>query len=160
MHPLLDVVQFDPSGETLDVQKDAIVEISWIIQSVEVGQQRVEGGAEIDQAATGLIVAGEAIDLEADDQADVAQGDLREQPGEIVTTDGGGTGAALIAIEDADAFGGPAPLEGQLAELALDLGGFAVPLDLLGMRLSDIDDRPAFQMVLQDLGETSREGEI
>ena len=126
-----------------------------MIQSVLVGEQGVEGGADLDQAATGLVFAGQAIDLEAEDQADVAQGDLREQPGEIVAADGGGAGAALIAIEDADAFGGPAPLEGQLAELGLDLGGFAVALDLLGMRLADIDDRPAFQMVRLDLGETS-----
>ena len=57
LHPLLNLVQFDPSREALDVQKYAIVEIPWIIQSVLVGQQRVEGGTELDQAATGLLLA-------------------------------------------------------------------------------------------------------
>ena len=78
----------------------------WMIQSVLVGQQGVEGGADLDQPATVLVFTGQAIDLEAEDQADVAQGDLREQPGEIVAAGGGGAGAALIAIEDADALGG------------------------------------------------------
>ena len=82
----------------------------------------------------------------------MAQGDLREQPGEIVAADGGSAGAALVAIEDANALGGPAPGQGPLLELGLDLGRFAVALDLLGVRLADIVDRPAFQMVALDLG--------
>jgi hypothetical protein len=152
LHPLLDLVQFDPSRETLNSQKYVVVEISWMIQTVLVGQQGVEGGADLDQAATGLVLAGEAIDLEAEDQPDMAQGDLGEQPGEIVAAGGGGGGATLIAVEDADSLGGPAPLEGPLAEIELDLGGFAVALHLLGMRLPDIDDRPTVEMAALDLG--------
>ena len=114
LHPLLDLMQFDPSHEALDGQDEAIVEILRMVQAVLVGQQGVEGRTDLDQAATGLVLAGEAIDLKAEHQADVAEGDLREQPGEIVAADGGGGGAPLIAIEDANAFGGPTPGEGAV----------------------------------------------
>ena len=40
----------------------------------------------------------------------------------------------------------------QFLEIGLDLGGFGVALDLLGMGLADIDDGPAFQVVQGDLG--------
>ena len=109
LHPLLELVQFEASHEALDRQEHPIVEVMWMIQSVLVGEQGVEGGADLDQPATVLVFTGQAVDLEAEDQADVAQGDLREQPGEIVAADGAGTGAALVAIEDANAFRRPAP---------------------------------------------------
>src|SRR5438128_12113589 len=114
------------------------VEIMRMIQAVLVGEQGVEGGAYLDQAATSLIFAGQAVDLKAEHQADVAEGDFRQKPGEIITPGGGGAGAALIAVEDADAFGGPAPGEGTLSEIGLDLGGFAAAAPSLGMRLADI----------------------
>jgi hypothetical protein len=88
---------------SLDGQDEAIVEVQRMVQSIEVGQQGIEGRTDFDQATTRLILAGEAVELEAEHQSDVAEGDLREQPGEIVAADGGGGGAPLIAIEDADA---------------------------------------------------------
>ena len=129
-----------------------------MIQSVLVGHEGVEGGADPDQPATVLVLAGQAIDLETEDQADVAQGDLREQPGEIVAVGDGGAGAALVAIEDADPLRGPAPGEGPLLELGLDLGRFGVAPDLLGVGLADIVDRPALQVVALDLGGPGRRG--
>ena len=158
LHPLLELVQLEAPHEALDRQDHPIIEVMWMIQSVLVGQQGVEGGADLDQPTTVLVLTGQAIDLETEDQADVAQGDLREQPGEIVAAGGGGAGAALVAIEDADALRGPAPGEGPLLELGLDLGRFAVALDLLRVRLPDIVDRPAFQMVALDLGGPARRG--
>ena len=158
LHPLLELVQFEAPHEALDRQDHPIIEVMWMIQSVLVGEQGVEGGADLDQTAAVLVFAGQAVDLEAEDQADVAQGDLREQPGEIVAAGGGGAGAALVAIEDADPLRGPAPGEGPLLELGLDLGRFAVALDLLGVRLPDIVDRPALQMMAFDLRGSARRG--
>ena len=156
LHPLLELVQLETSHEALDRQDHPIIEVMWMIQSVLVGEQGVEGGADPDQPATVLVFTGQAVDLEAEDQADVAQGDLREQPGEIVAADSGGAGAALVAIEDANAFRRPAPGECPLLELGLDQGRFAVALDLLRVRLTDIVDRPALEMMALDLGGPAR----
>src|SRR5205823_2434999 len=82
----------------------------------------------------------------------MAEGDFGQQPGEIVAADGAGRRAPLIAIEDADAFGGPTPVEGALAEIGLDRSGFAVALDLLGMGLADRDEGPTIQVAGGDLG--------
>src|SRR5262245_1804808 len=94
--------------------KTVHIEIPWIIQSVLVGPQGVEGGAGGDQAVRSLVLAGEAIDLEAEDQADVAEGDLPEQPGEILAAGRGGGGAALITVKYANPFTGPAPGQGAV----------------------------------------------
>jgi hypothetical protein len=151
LHALLQLMQLEASQEALDGQEQAIVEIMRMIQAVFVGEQGVEGGANLDQAAAGLVRAGQAVDLEAEHQADVTEGDFRQEPGEIRAPGGGGAGAALIAVEDANAFRGPAPGAGAFLEIGLDLGGFAVALNLLGMRLADIDDGPTVEVVALDL---------
>jgi hypothetical protein len=156
LHPLLNFVQFDPSREALHTQKDVVIEIPWIIQSVLIGQQRGEGGANRDQAIGGLVLAGEAIDLKAEDQADVAQGDLGEQPGEIVAAGRGGGGTALITVKDVNTFTWPTPGQGAVLEGRLNPSGFGMASHLLGMRLPDIDDGPAFEMVPLDLGGSVR----
>jgi hypothetical protein len=126
LHSLLQLVQFETPHESFDRQDHPIIEVMWMIQSVLIGEQGVEGSANSDQAATLLVFTGQAVDLEAKHQADVAQGDLREQPGEIVAADGAGTGAALIAIEDSNAFRRPAPCARTLLKVGLDLSRLAV----------------------------------
>jgi hypothetical protein len=115
LHALLELVQFEASHEAFDRQDHAIIEVMWMIQSVLVCEQGIEGSANSDQPATLLVFASQAVDLEAEYQADVAQDDLREEPAEIVTANGASAGTALVAIEDANAFGRPAP--GQRALL-------------------------------------------
>src|SRR5581483_10348320 len=82
LHPLLELVQFEASQKALDRHDQAIVEIMGMVQAVFVGEQGVENGTDPDQAATGLVFAGQAIDLKAEDQADVTESDLGEDPGE------------------------------------------------------------------------------
>jgi len=76
LHTLLELVQFETSHEAFDRQDHAIIEVMWMVQSILVGEQGVERGANLDQTATLLVFTGQAVDLEAEDQADVAQGDL------------------------------------------------------------------------------------
>ena len=63
---------------------------------------------------------------------------------------GRGAGATLIAVENANAFGRPAPGGGALPEIGLHLSRFAMALHLLRMRLADIDDGPTFEMLPLD----------
>ena len=79
LHPLLKLMQFDPSHEPLDGQDEAIVEVQRMVQAIEVGQQGIEGRTDLDQATAGLILADEAVELKAEYQSHVAQGDLREE---------------------------------------------------------------------------------
>ena len=145
-------MQLESSHDALEGQDKAIVEIVGIIQAILIGQQGVEGGTDADQAATGLVFAGQAVDLKTKHDADMAQGDFRQQPGEIVAADGAGAGAPLITIKDANAFARPAPAKSHVLEIDLDLGRFAVALNLLGMGLANIDDGPTLQMVRGDFG--------
>ncbi len=152
LHALLELMQLETSQEAFDGQDQTVVEVLRMIQAVLVCEQGVESGANLDQTAAGLVFAGQAVDLKAEHQADVAQGNFRQEPGEIIAAGGRRAGAALIAVEDANALGGPTPGAGVLLQVGLDLSGFAVALHLLGMRLTDIDDGPTFEMVSEDLG--------
>jgi hypothetical protein len=150
LHALLQLVQLDAPHEAFDGQEQAIIEIMRMVQAILVGQQGVKTAADLDQATTGLIFTGQAIDLKAEDQADMPQGDFRQKHGEIVSADGAGAGAALIAIEYADALAGPAPGQRTLLEMGLDLSRFAVTLHLLRMRLAHINDGPPFEVMSLD----------
>jgi hypothetical protein len=125
-------MQFKTSHEAFESQEQTIVEIQGMVQTILVGEQGIEGGADPDQAAAGFIFAGQAVDLKAEDQADVAESNFRQKPEEIVPSGEGGAGATLIAVEDEDAFAGPSPGQGALSQLGLDRSGLGVAEDLLG----------------------------
>jgi hypothetical protein len=150
LHALLELVQLEAPHEAFERQNHPIIEIVWMIQAIFVGEQGVECGADSDQVAAVLIFTSEAIDLKAEDQPGVIEGDFGQQPGEIVAADPAGTGSALIAIEDTNAFRGPAPYERTLSEVGLDLSRFGMALSLLGMRLSNIDQGPPFEVARLD----------
>ena len=152
LHTLLELMQLESSHEPLDGQDETIIEIMRMIQSVLISNQGVKSLANPDQSTAGFVLAGQAVDLEAEHDPDMAQGNLREQPGEIVAARGAGGRQSLITIEDVNALGGPAPSESELLEVGLDRCGFGVALDLLGMGLAHIDDGPAFQVMQSDLG--------
>ena len=58
LHPLLELVQLEAPHEALERQDHPIIEVMGMIQSVLVGQQGVEGGADLDQPATVLVLDG------------------------------------------------------------------------------------------------------
>src|SRR5260370_17677361 len=124
-----------------------------MVEPILFGKNGSKTAADLDQATTGLIFAGQAIDLKAEDQADMPEGDFGQKPGEIITAGGAGAGAALIAIEHADALGGPAPGQRTLLEIGLDLSGFAVALHLLRMRLANLNEGPTFEVLGLDFYE-------
>ena len=87
LHALLELVQLETSQEAFDGQNQAIVKIQRMIDTILVGEQGIEGGANLDQATTGLVFAGQAIDLKAEDQADMVEGYLGQEPGKVVAAD-------------------------------------------------------------------------
>jgi hypothetical protein len=144
LHALLELMQFETSHESFEPENHPIVKILGMVNAIEIGHEGVERGTGLDQPEAGFILACQAIDLEAEDDADVAQGNFAEQPGEVIASDGRGAGASLIALENTNAFGGPAPLAGLESEIGLHLGRFFVAKDLLPRGLPNIDDGPAF----------------
>ena len=43
-------------------------------------------------------------------------------------------------------------MEGAFAQIGLDLSGFTMALDLLRMRLADVNDGPTFEVARLDFG--------
>ena len=99
-----------------------------------------------------LARAGQPAHLQAEDQPDVVETDLGEQPLEAEPALGRGPALALILVDDEDAVRGPAEFDGPVDEGVLAVGGFPVLGDLLGGGLADVDDGQPVEMPGLDLG--------
>src|SRR5260370_41698463 len=107
-----------------------------MVEPILFGKNGSKTAADLDQATTGLIFAGQAIDLKAEDQADMPEGDFGQKPGEIITAGGAGAGAALIPTEHAGGLGGPTPGPRTPVASGLALSGFALALRVLRVPLA------------------------
>src|SRR3989442_999804 len=90
--------------------------------------------------------------LQPQDDADATQSDLRGELGEAGSIEQSVGGYTLIFIDHVDLSLRPAERDRARDEVVLAQGGLAVPLQLGGARLADIDDRQALPMDRADLG--------
>ena len=123
-----------------------------MIQAVGIGNQRSCEGTEVEQTIPIGIVACQSRDLEAEDDADPAHGDLGGHMGEAGTTGGLGAGKPQIIIDDGD--GGPRPSQPQgfIDQRVLTTGRLGVVLDLGQRGLANIDEGGPPDMVGADGG--------
>ena len=126
--------------------------IGRVVEAVRVGEQSSEDRTQFDELMPVLARAGEPAHLEAEDQPDVIEADLGEQPLEAEPSLGRGPTFPLIVVDDEDAVRRPAEFHGPLDEGVLAVGGLAVLGDLLGGGLADVDDGQAVQVPGLDLG--------
>ncbi len=76
----------------LEPEKQPVVEESGVINAVGIADQRVGQAAKVDQPIPVGIVAGQPGDLQAQDQAEVSEGDFGGQAGETGPRNGSRTG--------------------------------------------------------------------
>src|SRR5436305_13294518 len=89
------------------------------VDTVLVDDQRVGQGADLQQAIPVAAGAGEAGGFEAEDGPGLAESNLGDQELEAVAIHGGGTGAALVLIDDGDGRLGPTQILSPLHEVVL-----------------------------------------
>src|SRR5206468_587091 len=97
-------------------------------------------------------VAREPGDLGADDETDLAQADVGDQPLEALAPRDLPGGPGLILVYEHDLILAPAQLEQAVAERPLVDRTFTVVQDLLGCGLPQVDDGLALPVGRQDLG--------
>ena len=105
-HPGAQEMQLEFRGLPFHSQKDPVVEDGRVIQAVFVEDERVGVGADLDELLPVGGVAGQPGAFQAEDDPGPAQGDLGDQVLEPGPVGGGGTGVALVDIDDVDLSSG------------------------------------------------------
>jgi hypothetical protein len=95
-------------------------------------------------------VAGEPGDLGREDQADLAQGDARDQVLEARAVRGGRPAQAEVGVDDVDIGLTPAELAGALPQRVLQAQALLVAQHLVRGGLADVDHRTAAEVVRLD----------
>jgi hypothetical protein len=108
-------------------------------------------GTELDQAVPISRVAGQPGDLQAHDNAGLAQSHLADEMLEAIARRGTRTGFAEIVVDYMDPLGRPAGADGPVTQSILTLGALDVLRDLAQGRLSDIEISIAAQVLGGDL---------
>jgi hypothetical protein len=122
-----------------------------VVQSVLVGQQGTEDGAQLQELVPILARPRQSAHLQPEDEADVVEAHLGEQALEAEAALGAGPAAPLVLVDDEDAVGGPTEFHSAVGEGVLPLRGLGVATNLLGGGLTHVDDGCAFQMPCLDL---------
>src|ERR1700751_2042792 len=118
-----------------------------MIHTIAVSDQSVGDAAQIEQAIPVGIVARQAGDFEAEDDAHMTQSDFCGHACESGTLHRSRTGETQILVDDDDLFLGPAQGAGFLDQSVLASGGLAVVLDLRRTRLANINESRALGMI-------------
>ena len=79
-----------------------------VVDRVGVGQEHAEAGTELQELVPVAVGAGQPAHLQAEDQADVVEGDLGQQPLESGATLDRLAALAQVVVDDGDAIGRPA----------------------------------------------------
>jgi hypothetical protein len=109
-------VQLRLAHGALETEQQTVVEVGRIVDAVLVEDEGVGEGADLEQPVPVGGVAGEARDLEAEDDAGVAEPDLGDERLEGLAIGAGGPGESEVAVDDDDALVGPAERDGALAK--------------------------------------------
>ena len=151
-HSGFENVQFGFRHGRLQAQQEpVIVTAAGIIHRFGIGDERVEQGADLEQLVPVPARPRQARHLDAEDEADVAEADLGDQPLEPEPTLDGLSGAPEVVIDHDDALARPSEVHGALDQSVLEAGGFLVTLDLLRRGLPDVDDGQTFAVTAADL---------
>ena len=150
-HPATEEVKLGLGHDPGQPEQEPVVVVGRVIQPVLIRQEGAEQGTQFQQLMPVLAGSGQPAHLQAEDQPDVVQTDLREQPLEAEPVLGRGPALALILVDDENAFGRPTEFDGPVDQSVLAVGGFPVLGDLLGGGLADVDNRQSVEMPGLDL---------
>ena len=157
-HPAAEEVQLGLGHDPREPEQEPIVVIGRVVEPIRVGEQGSEDGTQFDELMPVLARAGQPAHLQAEDEPDVVETDLGQQPLKAQSPLGRGPALALIVVDDEDAVGRPTEFDGPMDERVLAVGGFPVLGDLLGRGLADVDDGHPVEMPGLDLGRAEQSG--
>ena len=124
-----------------------------MIEPVPIGDQRVGHGAQIEELVPVGVVAGEAGDLDPEDDPHLPETDVGDESLEALP--GGRLGARTteVLVDDDDLARLPAEIHGAVGELVLALEALGVLADLREGRLAHVDIGVAAEVARRQLGQ-------
>ena len=150
-HPRFEDVQLGLAHRAFEAEQKAIVEAGRIVDAVFVKNERRGQRAQLDKAVPVGRVARKTRDLQAHDDAGLAERHLAHELLEAVACCRTRSGLAEIAIDDVNALDRPARGNCAIAQRILALRALAVLGDLAERRLANIEIGVALEMVGGDL---------
>jgi len=150
-HPSAQHVQLGLAHGALETEKQPVVEVRRIVDTVLVQDQGAAQGTNLEQAVPIAGVARQAGDLQAHDDARAARADLADQSLKALAVFGRSAGLAEVAVDDHDALLGPAEHYSTLPKLVLPSRAFGVFEHLMQRRLADVEVGVLAQMLGRDL---------
>ncbi len=125
----------------LQPKQKTIVEITRVVDAVFIGDQRIESRGQLQQLIPIQAITCQTRNLQADNQADFAQRQFRNQTLIAWAIAAAGAGEAQIVIDDDAVRFRPAQRLGALTQLVLAFLAFLIFFHLTQRRLAYIDDR-------------------
>ena len=130
-----------------EAQHHPVRVLARVVEPVVIGDQDPEDGRELEQLVPVLARAGQPAGLRAEDQPDVVEPDLGQEPLEAGAVGGRAAAEAEVVVDHDDAIRPPAQGLGAGSELVLAVGRLPVLEDLLGSGLTDIDHGQPIEVV-------------
>ena len=148
--------QLELAHRPLQSQQQAVVAVRRVVDAVLVAQEGAEQGAQLQQVVPVLGGPGQPAHLQAQDQADVPERHLGEQPLEPGPVFGPPAALALVLVDDHDPGARPAQGDGVVGQGVLPGLRLGVLQDLLRGGLPDVHDGRPVQVTRQDLRRANR----
>jgi hypothetical protein len=133
-------------------QQQTIVEQRRVVDAIIVADQCVGDAAEFQQAIPVGVVAGQARDLEAQNDSHVGQRHFAGQRSEAGALVGTGAGQPEVFIDDDHLLSGPTQLAGFVGQGVLASCGFPVMLHLGWRGLANVNESGSLCVGRFDLG--------
>jgi hypothetical protein len=140
VHPALEDVQLGLAHHPRQPEQQPIRILVGVVQHVGIRKQHAEAGAQLEQLVPVLAGARQPAHLQAEDQPDVVEGGLGQQPLEARAALDRLAALAQVVVGDLDLAARPAQQDGPVAEGVLTGGGLLMLGHLLGGGLADVDD--------------------
>lgn len=150
-HSRFEDVQLCLAHRAFEAEQKTIIEAGRIVDAVLVKDESCGQGAQLDEAVPVSRVAREARDLQAHDNAGLAEPHLAHELLEAVARCRTRSRLAEIAIDDMNALDRPARGDGPIAQRILALRALTVLGDLAERRLTDVEVGIAPEMIGGDL---------
>jgi hypothetical protein len=143
-------VQFCFRHRSFEPQQQTIIIDRRIIHTIGIGNQRVEQRADLQQLMPVPARSRQARHLNANNQSDVAETNLRDQSLKAKATFDGRARSPEIVVDDHDGLARPPKSNGAVNQRVLQSRRLLVTFDLLRCGLPDVDDRQALAMLPVD----------
>jgi hypothetical protein len=122
----------------IKAEQEAVVVCAGIVESVLIGDEHAENGGQLEQLVPILAGAGQPAHLRPEDEAQVVQADLGQEPLKADAVSGRAAAVSEVVVDHQDGLWPPPEIVNLAGELVLEVGRLPVFEDLPLGRLAKV----------------------